>query len=116
VGPLAIRRATRRFRRHGAALFAVLAIGGAIAVHHGAPPMDAMHHDGALGAVMELCTGVFVAIGSVAASVALGLIAMGRWRPPVDLRPVGLSGAVAWHEPRARAGPVLLSFVCVCRR
>jgi hypothetical protein len=116
VGPLAIRRATRRFRRHGVALFAVVAIGCAIAIHHGAPPTDAMHHDGALSTIVDLCAGVVVAVGSAAAAVAIGLISLGRWRPRADMRPVGLSRALAWHQPRARAGPLLLSLVCVARR
>jgi hypothetical protein len=36
VRPLAIRRCTRRLRRHAAGVLVVLALGGMIAVHHNA--------------------------------------------------------------------------------
>jgi hypothetical protein len=115
MSPLAIRRAARPLRRHGPALFAVLAISFAIAVHHGGLPTSAGHHDGAVGAI-ELCLGVFVAVGAAVAAVAISFISLGRWRPPIDPRPSGLSRAVVGPEPRARAGPVLLSLLCVSRR
>jgi hypothetical protein len=116
VSPLAIRRAARRFRRHGTALLAVLVIGSAMAVHHAGPPMSVGHDDGAMDGAIELCLGVFVAVGAAVAALAVGVISLGRWRPPIDLRPTGLSGAVVRPEPRARAGPVLLSLLCVSRR
>jgi hypothetical protein len=113
---LAIRRASRRFRRRGAALLAVVAIGGLIAVHHSGVAMGDMHHDAGMGTAMELCLGVFVAVGAAAAAVAIGLIWLGGRRPPVDLQAVGLSAAVTRPEARARPGPAVLTLLCVCRR
>jgi hypothetical protein len=69
-----------------------------------------------MGAAVELCIGVFVAVGSALAAVGMGLIAADWWRPRRDLRPIGLSRAAACPEPAARAGPVLLSLLCVSRR
>jgi hypothetical protein len=115
VSPLAIRRLARRCRRRGTALLAVLAVGTAVAAHHSSLSMADMHHDGFAGAAMELCLGVFVAVGAAVAAVAIGLVALGRWRPDTDLRPAGLSGARRRPEPRARAGPSLLTLLCVSR-
>jgi hypothetical protein len=116
VSPLAIRRLARRCRRRGAALLAVAAVGAAIAAHHSGVSEADMHHDGIANAAMELCLGVFVAVGTAVAAVAIGLLALGRWRPPAELRAVGLSGACSRPEPRARAGPALLMLLCVSRR
>ena len=116
MSPLTIRRLSRRFRRHGAALLAVLAVGGAVAVHHSGFAMDGMHHDAGVGAAIELCVGVFVAVGATVLAAAIGLLALGRWRPQAALDAVGLSRASARPEPRARAGPALLSQLCISRR
>jgi hypothetical protein len=108
---------TRRLRRNGAALATVLAIGGAVAVHHSDLAIGAMHHDaGGMGATLELCLGVFGAVGAGVAAVAIGLMALARWRPPRLLGAVALSHAVAAPEPRARPGPSVLSLLCVRRR
>ena len=116
MSALAIRRLARRFRRHGTALLAVLVVGSAVAVHHSGMSMGDMHSDGALGAAMELCLAVFVAVGAAVAAVGIGLLSLGRWRPPPDSRAMGLSLAIERPEPRARAGPALLSLLCVFRR
>jgi hypothetical protein len=116
VSLLAIRRVSLRFRRRGATLVAVMAIGGLIAVHHSGAAMGDMHADAGMGTAMELCLGVLIAVGTAAAAVAIGVIGLGRWRPPVDLHVGGLSRAVAQPEARARPGPAVLSLLCVCRR
>lgn len=103
-------------RRHDAALLVIIALGAAIAVHHSGIAMGDMHHaDGVEGAI-ELCLGVFAAVGAAVAVVALGMVALGRWRPPTVACAVGLSRVAAAAGPRARAGPTLVSLLCVCRR
>jgi len=117
VTPLAVRFWARRFRRNGAAVAAVLAIGAAVAMHHSDLAMGAMHHDaGGMGGTLELCLGVFSAVGAGAAVVAIGLIALRRWRPQRLLGSVALLHAVAAPEPRARPSPSVLSLFCVRRR
>jgi hypothetical protein len=114
VSPLALRRLARRLRGRGIALLAVCAIGGAMAVHHSDLAM--MHDDGGMSAAMELCLGVFVAVGTAAAAMAVAFIGLAARRPPGELAAVGLSVAVEPPEPRARAGPALLSLLCISRR
>ena len=116
MSPLTIRRLSRRFRPHGAALLAVIAMSSAIAVHHSGVSMGEMHHDIGMGAAMELCLGVFVAVGAAVAAVGIGLRELGRWRPPGDLQAHELSSASGRPEPCARAGPALLSLLCISRR
>lgn len=106
----------RRFHRNGAALLAVVAIGGAVAAHHSGMPMADMHHDAGINAAMELCLAVFVAVGAAAAAVAVGMLALKARRTPGEPRAVGLSLAIPRPEPRARAGPILLSLLCISRR
>jgi hypothetical protein len=107
----------RRLCRHAAGLLLVLALGGAIAVHHGVMGLDGMHHDG-MGATVEMCLGVFTAVGAAVAAVALGVLALGRWRTPLTLLPAGaLTVRLAGRRgPEARAGPPPLSRLCVWRR
>lgn len=69
VRPLAIRHCTRRLRRHAAGVLVVLALGGAIAVHHNGMAMSELDHAG-MGAVIELCVGVFTAVGAAVAGIA----------------------------------------------
>ncbi len=115
MSPLTIRHLSRRFRAHGAALVVVCAIASAIAVHHSGVAMGGMHHDAGMSSV-ELCLGIFVAVGTAVAVVAIGMFALGRWRHPAVLSPVGLARAGCAPEPRPRAGPALLSLLCVLRR
>lgn len=114
MSPLALRRITRRLRGRGIALLAVCAIGGAVAAHHSDLAMT--HHDGGMSAAMELCLGVFVAVGTAAAAMVVAFMGTAARRPPAGLPAVGLSVAVAAPEPRARAGPALLSLLCISRR
>jgi hypothetical protein len=104
VGALVIQSRLRRLRRHGAAMLAVLAIGGAIAVHHSDFAMGGMDHHG-VGAALELCLGVFAMVGAGVAAVAIGLVSLGRWRPVRALAPAGLARRSS--GPAGAAGPAV---------
>ncbi len=95
-------------------MLTVLMIGSAVAVHHS--DLGALHHDLGTSAAMELCLGVFMAVGTAIAAVAVALIGLGRRRAPSALSAGGLSRAVERPEPRARAGPALLFLLCISRR
>jgi hypothetical protein len=114
MGPILLRRLLERHRGRLAALAAVLACATAIAVHH-AGPMDGKHGGMGMSASAQLCLAAFTAVGAAVVVVALGVIGLGRWRPPLRLAP-----SAAWLGapplPRARAGPALLLLVCVSRR
>ncbi|HEX6944551.1 MAG TPA: hypothetical protein VF196_00050 [Casimicrobiaceae bacterium] len=94
----------------------MLVCAAAIAVHHAGPLMEHGDHGMGMSPAVELCLGVFTAVGAAVVAVALGVIALGRWCPAVSLAPRGLSRAVAMPVPRARAGPALLQLLCVSRR
>lgn len=102
----------RRWRRHAAALALMLALVGAVAVHHAAPAIGDAQHGPGIAAVAEMCLGVFTA----AVVVGLGPVAVGRCRPAMPLAAIGTLCAFPPPEPRARAGPALLELHCVSRR
>ena len=110
VSPLAIRRLLRRRRRQLALVGAIMALGAVIAVHHSTLPMDDMHHGMNDATVAELCLGVFAAV----VAIALGIVALGRWRTVLSLAPATLA-TVRAPAPRGRDGPALLRLLCVCR-
>jgi hypothetical protein len=85
MSALAIRRTSRRLCRHTAGVLVVLALGALMAVHHSAIAGGDMHHAG-VGAVIELCLGVFTGVGAAVAAVALGLRSLGRWGTPAPPR------------------------------
>lgn len=91
----------------------VLGLGLAVGVHHGVPMTEHGDHGMDMGTVMELCLGVFTAVGAAVVAVVIGMIGLGRWRPPVRLLPLSLPAIVRLPDIRARAGPV---FLCVHRR
>jgi len=113
VSPLSIRTLLRR-RRQLALVAAIMALGAVIAVHHSTLPMDDMHHGMDVGTVAELCLGVFAAVGAAVVAIALGIVALGRWRPVLSLAPATLA-TVRAPAPRGRDGPALLRLLCVCR-
>jgi hypothetical protein len=115
VRPLAIRRCTRRLRRHAAGVLVVLALGGMIAVHHNGMAMSELDHDG-MGPVIELCVGVSTAVGAAVAGIALPRRSRGRWPRPVELAHVGVPRIVTPPTTEARAGPPALPLLCVWRR
>jgi len=95
---------------------AVIALGAAIVVHHSGMVMGGMpDHDG-MSAAIELCLGVLTAVGTAVMTVAFGMLALGRWRPAPVLAPLGLVLQAHQPIPRARAGPPLLTLLCVSRR
>lgn len=108
-----IHRTLRRLRRVAALPAVVLGLGLAIGVHHGMPAMDHGDHGMDMSTVMELCLGVFTAVGAAIVGVVLGSIGLGRWRPPLTLSPATAPVAVRLPDIRARAGP---AFLCVHRR
>ena len=115
MSPIAIRRSTRRLRRHVAGLLLVCALGSAIAAHHTGIGMSDIHHDG-MSTAIEMCMGAFTAVGAAVAAVAIGMLALGRWPTTIELAggaSLTLGGACA---PEARAGPRPLSQLCVWRR
>ena len=103
-------------RRHDAALLVILAVGSAMAVHHSGIALGNMHHADGIDVAVELCVGVFTAVGTAVAVVALGMVALGRWRPAMVACAVGLSQVAEAVGPRTRAGPALGLLLCVCRR
>jgi hypothetical protein len=110
--PVQLRELMRRCRRHAAAVLVVLTLAGAIAVHHSSLAMGDKHHDMGMATVAELCLGVFTAVSAAAAAVALGLLVLRRWHPPIALVPVAAVPARRPPRARARAGP---TFLCVLR-
>ena len=111
-----MRRFLRHKRRHLAALLAVTALAGVVVAHHGAMTAGHLHHDGAMTAAVEMCLGVFTAVGAAVAAVALGVRALGRWRPAGVLEPGTVVAATRLPQRRSRDGPTLLFLLCVSRR
>ena len=114
MSPLAIRRAARRLRRHAAGVLVVLALGAIVALHHSGMAAGDMHHSG-MGMVVELCLGVFTAVGATVAAIAIGLRSLGRWRPRRVL-PAGARIVSRHQTVEPRAGPPPQPFLCVWRR
>lgn len=116
MGPMAIRRATRRHTRRKGGLCVVLAVTGVLVLHHSGDAMAGMHHDGMGPTAIEMCIGAFTAIGATVAAVALSVLALGRWR----ISPLGpIANVELGRRPppaRARAGPPPLALLCVLRR
>ena len=112
---LAIRRTTGRMRSNAAAVLVVLALGAMIAVHHSAIRDGEMDHAG-MGAVTELCLGVFTAVGVAVAAVGFGLRRLRRWHAPAWLLPPGVLVARRWLTLEPRAGPPGQPLLCVWRR
>lgn len=115
MSALAIRRTTHRMRRNAAAVLVVLALGAIIAVHHSAIVGGEMHHAG-MGSVIELCLGVFTAVGVAVAAVGLGRRRLGRWDAPARLLPLGVLVAARRLTLEPRAGPLGQPLLCVWRR
>ncbi|MGI8624045.1 MAG: hypothetical protein ACR2NB_11315 [Solirubrobacteraceae bacterium] len=115
MGSIALRRLTRRHRRRAAGLLVAFALAGVVVLHHSGVATGDMHHGGMDSAMVEMCLGVFTAVGAAVVAVALGVFALGRWRIP----PCGRGGRVhvarRSPEARARAGPPALHLLCVLR-
>jgi hypothetical protein len=114
MGPLAVRRVTRRLRRGAAGVLIVLALGAVIAAHHSGPVAGDMHH-GDMGTVVELCLGVFTAVGAVVAAIAIARRSLGRWIRPHALVPSGVAVVRRRLTVEPRAGPPPQSLLCIWR-
>ena len=115
VSTLGIRGQLRRRRRRLKVVAAVLALACVIAIHHNAMAMDG-GHDVGMGAAIEMCLGVFTAVGAAVAAAGLAILALG---PPRALATAPGELALPWRPSptaRARHGPELLSLLCVSRR
>jgi len=115
VSALKIRRVLRRQHRRLAVTSVVLLLAGLIAVHHGGALMN-MQHDSGMGAVAEMCLGIFTAVGSAIVAAGLAVVALGRWRPAPRLLPDRVEHGAGVAVARARHGPATLSLLCVIRR
>lgn len=120
VGPVGTRRALKRLRQHTAGVLLTGAVVFAVLVHHAPPLMAAHHHHGAhdVGAMsgVEMCLGALTAIGSAVVAVAVGILALGRWKPVLLVAPTVQRLAADVPHPVPRAGPRLLELLCVSRR
>ncbi|MDQ3724221.1 MAG: hypothetical protein M3376_14415 [Actinomycetota bacterium] len=112
---LSIRRWLRRHRRHAAVIATVLALVGVIAAHHSGDPTG-MHHDGAIGAVAEMCLGVLAAAGAAFIAIGAAGSLLERRRPFLPGSAPGALCVPRVPVARARHGPSAVSILCVCRR
>jgi hypothetical protein len=115
VSAIGIRRRLRRQRRHLAMIIVVLAPTGLLAVHHSGALMDLHPHTG-MGAVIQMCLGVFTAVGAVLAAAAVAVVALGPRRPTRARLPGGATSALDAPLARARHGPAAVCVLCVSRR
>lgn len=113
VSSLGIRRQLRRRQRHLALIAAVLVLSGMVAAHHSG--MDTQH-EAAMGAAVELCLGVFTAIGTVLVASGCTVAAAARWRPALTLLSTGTPTPTKVPVARARHGPAAVAVLCVSRR
>jgi hypothetical protein len=115
VTAIAIRRQLRRQRRHLAVITAVLALAGLLAVHHSGALMD-MHEHSGMGAVIQMCLGVFTAVGAALLAGAVAVVALGRRCPTRGLLRGGAIRPLDAPLTRARHGPAAVCVLCVSRR
>ena len=115
VSVLGIRRGLRRHRRDVAVIATVVAIAGLLALHHSGGLSDMQHHAG-MGTVIQMCLGVFTAVGAAVLAATLAVGARGRGQlTPRRLRASALPAPAA-PVARARHGPAAVSCLCVSRR
>ena len=101
-------------RRHLAGLAVVLAIAGAVTLHHSGLAHADPHHGG-LTAVAELCLTALIAVGAAVVAGGMSWIALRPWRPATAPVPAARSIMAAAPQPRARAGPPLVLLFCSLR-
>jgi hypothetical protein len=94
---------------------AVLALTALLAMHHSGALMD-LHQHAAMGAVIQLCLGVFAAVGAVLAAAAVAVVALGRRRPVRARLPGAAISALDAPPAQARHGPAAVCVLCVSRR
>lgn len=116
MGPLGIRALMRRTTHRFGVLLAVLALAGAVVVHHAEPPgaMGGMHGEHAMAAA-AMCAGTVVGALAIVGLIATVLLPRRTRRPlrrtvAVVVRLVS-SGAL----PRARSSPLYLRYAVLRR-
>ena len=114
VSAMRIRRRLQRHHRHAVMVLAVIAVACAIAAHHSGA-MDTQQHSG-MGAVAQMCLGVFTAVGAALVAIGFAVLLLGRRRPTLALGPCSLRQAGPLPVARARHGPDAVAFLCVSRR
>jgi hypothetical protein len=114
VSAIEIRRQLRRQRRHLAVIAAVVALVGLLAVHHSGALMDIHEHAG-IGAVLQMCLGVFTAVGVGLLTAAAGLRPLRRRHPNRGLLGRTATSVLPAPLARARHGPAAVSVSCVIR-
>jgi hypothetical protein len=115
MSALAIRAAMRRQRRRMAMLLAVVVVACAITAHHSGVPTD-MHHDTGMSSVVEMCLGVFTAVGAALLAVGVAVLVLGRWRAGRMLRAPVMRRVAMAPIARARHGPFAVRVLCVSQR
>jgi hypothetical protein len=115
VSALGIRRQLRRHRRDLALIATVLVIAGLLALHHSALLTD-MQHNAGMGTVIQMCLGVFTAVGTAVLAAALAVGARGRGQLTPRLLRTSALPAPAAPVACARHGPAAVSHLCVSRR
>jgi hypothetical protein len=115
MSALVIRGTTYRLRQRTAGVLVVLAVGAVIAVHHSEIASGDMEHAG-MGTAIELCLGVFTAVGVAVAAIAFGPRSLGRWDTSARLLPLGVRLVARWLTLQPRAGPPGQPLLCIWRR
>jgi len=105
-----IRRGLRRHRRDLALLAAIVTLSSLIAVHHSGGLLEMDH--GGIGAVAEMCLGVFTAAGVVLAAGAAVAVLKRKWA----MHAAGAGAVMRVPVARARHGPAVVCILCVSRR
>ena len=116
MGPIGIRRRLQPHRSRLAAIAVVMACSMAVAAHHSGMAMSDGHGDLSMGARVEMCLAAFNAMGVSVGAVLLAVVPLRPWRPPTRLAPTAAWIGARPTLGRARAGPPLLSLLCVIRR
>ena len=110
-----IHRFVRRRRNHGVTVVVAAAAAFLIALHHAPSMPQASHHDSG-AVIVETCAAAFVAVGVAFAVAFICLVGL-RWgRRSVAVTADGTSEFAASVVTRTRAGPEVLSLLCVSRR
>jgi hypothetical protein len=105
-----------RFRDRPRVIVAAALMALSIVAHHTAiGSFEDAHHRMDLGAVADLCLGVFTAVGATVAAVGLALVPLTRRRPIDSAGPHRRVAIPRTPAPRVRAGPVLLLVLCISR-
>ena len=115
VSALTIRRGLRRHRRDLALIATVVALAGLIAAHHRGGLLE-MDHEAGMGAIVEMCLGVFTAVGAVVVAAGLAVVVLRRHGSLPTLLSAGAGGVPRVPVARARHGPAAVSVLRVSRR